>query len=1298
MGKKIHNVYLLLLTFLLLSMYVVPQDTSFRAAAYQLNSLQDALNINVALRSLHKDRYLIADNSSGSLLASTLTPSTVHYFTIKFNKNVNNTNFYTIQDQTGKYITSHLNDNNSSLTLQSGSVITNNQLFQIDQHGDSFSFKQAGSGQYVYYIGVPRNHNQFELKMYYAASASDSEKFKLETLPNTQNAIYGSNLSILEITENGQSDLAKLKDNNGILASKVRTMSMKSFVADRSALDGVYDVIYIGKGNYSPQLPVDYYNDLQNGVIRNINPYPELNTASLQNDITQLKANELVEQFVEKGQLVVLHRQILNQNSSGKLKSTFAKYDTAEPRSNVVFIDDLALSSAYQFEQATKLSSKGYVRSKFSLIEQPVDYAKQPYYLYHAGDKLNFNIYIDPSTYSGNRALTLRLSIQDGGSTYFKTEHIVAEQEVQQQEATISYTLPKGFSGIRYWRLELIDPLNKRKDLKEGVVRFRDYKPQIRVLQAMPNWYLDSNLNKTMPGNYLNTDDYSVTINSIQIEANNGLTYNNHYYKLLNGNYDMLIFGFRDEYHKDGYLINDSIAALKAFIKTGQGVMFTHDTMYAAMNDNAWVQNFLSTVGQIRPYTNFGHFAQEKTTNIDLVNSGLLTQFPFFIEQASYPDIKVAETHSQYYTLDLENPEVTNWFTLNSARYTPRDSWNNYYTYSLHNITYSGTGHVFGTSGNDFPSWEKQVFINTMYRGFIGANHAPLVEVHAPSAYSAAADNYIASYEPTITVRYTATDYDLLDTELKTSLNMIYKVNGTDVTQPVITNQKMVSGETMQFAVNNPLQNLTAGAQQDITFEIIAVDAAGAMSKKTVTVRVKHVNANLELSRSAASTHFVAGSSNTVEKNQPIELTYTITPKPIVLPKNAAAPVINNVSFEEFFPQGISVELGANASGLAITTQANGQTKVAGTVQAGSITYVKGATNGENATFTAAPLSFKLKIRADNGNYMLDTARLSFTDYNRAVISSLPFPSYSFHALTLVEEISLNDKQLLVGDEAKLIPDIQEAIMPKDASNKNVKYESLNPAIVSVSPLGVIKGLQPGTATIKVSALDGSNVSATAKITVIEPGLIIVGPDTVEIGRAIALEFSFSSINEELDSANQEITWSAPSNTAVNGKSIVSIAAASGQAGKLNVTGKTQGIASIRLELKVRNQYTGNIKTYTATHTVEVVAPQLILPDVIRIQLAGDGGSTTRNLQNDLQVLPQQAKSLILDQLNWSKTTNNGIGSIHATTGQFTATKTGYETIRVSYSPDASVYDEVMIIVTRAPIDPDQIHQPGGKY
>lgn len=152
-------------------------------------------------------------------------------------------------------------------------------------------------------------------------------------------------------------------------------------------------------------------------------------------------------------------------------------------------------------------------------------------------------------------------------------------------------------------------------------------------------------------------------------------------------------------------------------------------------NDNWQTQN-----------TGFNNHNDE-TTLVTKTNEGQITQYPYKIGDLSNQNtvfddtkLKVAQTHGQYYQLNMEDPEVTVWYCLADGKdigngksdtygVSPNDASNNYYIYSKDNIFYSGVGHSKVES-----DMEAKLFINTMIGAYRVSYEPPIVEVLNPEA------------------------------------------------------------------------------------------------------------------------------------------------------------------------------------------------------------------------------------------------------------------------------------------------------------------------------------------------------------------------------------------------------------------------------------------------------------------------------------------------------------------------------------------------------------------------------------
>lgn len=128
------------------------------------------------------------------------------------------------------------------------------------------------------------------------------------------------------------------------------------------------------------------------------------------------------------------------------------------------------------------------------------------------------------------------------------------------------------------------------------------------------------------------------------------------------------------------------------------------------------------------------------TTTASKLNEGQITSYPYKIGDV----LPIAETHGQWYQLNMEDPEVTVWYCLSDDHYcagwnetanngrgtaltygvSPNDATNNYYIYSKGNVFYSGVGH--STVNGDM---EAKLFVNTMIAAYRASYEPPVIEV-----------------------------------------------------------------------------------------------------------------------------------------------------------------------------------------------------------------------------------------------------------------------------------------------------------------------------------------------------------------------------------------------------------------------------------------------------------------------------------------------------------------------------------------------------------------------------------------
>ena len=199
----------------------------------------------------------------------------------------------------------------------------------------------------------------------------------------------------------------------------------------------------------------------------------------------------------------------------------------------------------------------------------------------------------------------------------------------------------------------------------------------------------------------------------------------------------------------------------------GASLQQTHGFTYYAMKRLGWTnipadynkdqkvpyQYMITSSKTGEPICNLGEIAHtgfnntnDLTTKVQQSNQGQITEYPYKIDES----FTISPTHGQWYQLNMEDPEVTVWYTLaddgkhitcaqneeNNGTGTavtygvsPKDAANNYYIYSKGNVFYSGVGHSEITE-----PMEAKLFINTMIAAYRASYDPPMIELMNPDA------------------------------------------------------------------------------------------------------------------------------------------------------------------------------------------------------------------------------------------------------------------------------------------------------------------------------------------------------------------------------------------------------------------------------------------------------------------------------------------------------------------------------------------------------------------------------------
>jgi hypothetical protein len=208
------------------------------------------------------------------------------------------------------------------------------------------------------------------------------------------------------------------------------------------------------------------------------------------------------------------------------------------------------------------------------------------------------------------------------------------------------------------------------------------------------------------------------------------------------------------------------------------------------------------------------------------VNEGQITNYPYKID-----DFPINTTHTQYYQLNMDDPEIVVWYSLSDSKskdhpnnknnddYTfldetgpystsPNDVRNNYYIYSKGNIMYTGVGHStidrLYTKGSEDETYvnEVKLFINTMIASYNAGVTAPKVEITNEDAIANGTseyimyedlDNVIPTADAVKRIKFKAEDTNVLSEDLIARIYYYDTAGNLVLANPIV---KSISGST----------------------------------------------------------------------------------------------------------------------------------------------------------------------------------------------------------------------------------------------------------------------------------------------------------------------------------------------------------------------------------------------------------------------------------------------------------------------------------------------------------------------
>ena len=159
---------------------------------------------------------------------------------------------------------------------------------------------------------------------------------------------------------------------------------------------------------------------------------------------------------------------------------------------------------------------------------------------------------------------------------------------------------------------------------------------------------------------------------------------------------------------------------------------------------------------------------------------------------------------------------------------------------------------------------------------------------------------------------------------------------------------------------------------------------------------------------------------------------------------------------------------------------------------------------------------------------------------------------------TLVSKVSLSKTAIKIFNGKTYT--LKATVAPSSASNKAVKWTTTNSRVATVTSRGVVKGVRPGTAYVKATAVDGSKKYAQCRVTVSAQKVTKVALN--KYSASLAKKGAYTTIKATVSPSNAYNKYILVSNSNKSVVRVYSSKIASGQSVK--VVAQKRGSATIK--------------------------------------------------------------------------------------------------------------------------------------
>lgn len=301
------------------------------------------------------------------------------------------------------------------------------------------------------------------------------------------------------------------------------------------------------------------------------------------------------------------------------------------------------------------------------------------------------------------------------------------------------------------------------------------------------------------------------------------------------------------------------------------------DSLNLGHNDNEYYSPYRYATVDWHACTQNGYSASVASlgsNKASKTNKGIMTMYPFNLSD----ELNIAPTHAQAYALDLQNEDLSVWYTIGGGSNnkkasemqaaTPHDGTDNYFIYSVGNLNYCGAGHTKVTGQNKDNNDERMLYINVICNS---VTNIPVTEIKAYD-YSSTDDNktnnivkkqgseYVYKIDENITRPDFSFEFKMGSGAVLKEINVYYELDGAiglgtdDVLIKKYSPKEVEAGKLIKVPLNKTggidydnleikPEYLTNGKYVYIVIEV--VDTNGNKTRKRIKVEYKDKLYNL---------------------------------------------------------------------------------------------------------------------------------------------------------------------------------------------------------------------------------------------------------------------------------------------------------------------------------------------------------------------------------------------------------------------------------------------------------------------